>query len=807
MSTDYTKGPGNENEETPHQRRERERREKLNREYADQRGLPYPIPESENPADDNETDSGRHVAFDVNDDLVPEFRDDLRNILDADDSHESDDDEFQDTTNGSFTVDDDTHSDPFYDSDDSSEDLIEWKDDEDSEDDEYVEDNDRILDVDDSHIIDEATKADFVDDEEFEAEGLAHVSEEELAPFLSESDRKKNKNFTEKLWDGAVDLKNKGWEKTKKLAKDSIGASVAVGAAAVPVAYGYGQWIADGIAIGDPVSVLGFGGAAGAGGAIVDGIRIWRGSGNKSKATWAAQNGNDPEGIDETLKEKVDLINTPEEHAAVRIVERLGRLDIKNFPLFASEEDYAREVRHRILPVLSNVSDEFLNSSLTQKKLKIGGDLNEAYLQILGKGHHHEGHHEEHDDVHETKSHEIPSTGDETADAYAYLVAPEPTAASVENKKKKSTATAPAQHGHKDHTGHEAEKPLKKLTEAQIDEISVQLGRMMYTYHMKQGYIGRAMSVAGSVVASIASGTFVPGIVAAAYEGGRYIRTLARDSESHLIINKKGKIVNRADGKSKLTIPTEEEHHDDHDHRSKEELIEDLRDEKVKKEKAENRLNELVNKKKSIAKEQKKLNKAIEEIGDDIEAVTKKRDPTFLNDRELDKVDGFEREIRKLQRELRSLDTVDEEEITAAKEVVGTLEASCNELKNLIRKSGHDHHKEEKKSLTTRAFEFVTGSGVGQKVGNYTKDVAMRVAGGAAVGSLTCTLLSQVPLLRPILGSTTAIVVSGLLVGGRWAYQYVANRMTDGSVKTVTKSHDAHAAPAKKDDHKADTHH
>lgn len=106
-------------------------------------------------------------------------------------------------------------------------------------------------------------------------------------------------------------------------------------------------------------------------------------------------------------------------------------------------------------------------------------------------------------------------------------------------------------------------KKYKKLQPEEVHQVAVQLGRMMYVYHMGKNWGGRLTGLAGSVAASMLTQTYLPGIVSAGYEAARYAQYRRLRAKSHLSINAKGELVNTADGKKELKLPVAPQNYDE----------------------------------------------------------------------------------------------------------------------------------------------------------------------------------------------------------------------------------------------------
>ncbi len=830
--TDHTHGP---DDETPNQKRERESRERINRQYAEHYGFPVPGSGDDvfNDLEDNATEQGQNgsestpehdssheIDLDVVRGNVHKKASDIlqdgdsRIGLDSSDSgmiwlssdsdsdipvarpvgspdsdpefdytassstggnggggrggddgdrwtmDDSDDDDTNDSSDDDWSADDADHSD------DTDDDTISFDDEESENTDEFEDSEDTEDDEDDEDVEDDEDDENDYHDDEDDSDDDDEV--EQPSPGILARAMDFLRGDPTRRWGDSLPK----WMKQPPMA------NAAGILTSLPIAKTVGNILLNGVAAGAPLATYIGLPVASSGSLLVSAARTARGQDN-------AKRRQEEEPISDTdlleirqalsLNEGGDLIDTAEEQTAAQVVDRLGILKVKTFPLCGSDEEYAQEVYRRIHPVLSrgahddgDEEPELEHEGVPggcperwseKKKEKIRKQLRsqklyDAYVQLLADAHHGEEHAEHADD----------EGGDD--------------------------------HGHG--------KSLKALTESQIKQVSVQLGRMMYNRHLAQNHFGRAFGLAGAAVLGTMTGTIVPFAIAGGIEGGRELYRRYRVNQSHLKYNSKGNIVNTSNGKDALVLPPEKKLEEEHeDHRSKEELIDDLSDLKAKKEKAESRHDEWVNKKKTVTRETKKLNNAIIECREDIDAIAKGRNIDALSERELDKIDKVEREMRRLQRELRELDSLSdiEDEITAAKTKIEKVEKSIDELKKLIRESNHHHHEPEK--WTKKVWNFVAGSDATKGVLNLTKDVGIRGGLGALGGG--------------VLGSYLGVPGWGaVLVGGYVAGKYIVNRLTGTASNPHPKvdvHHDtAHGKKddhghAKKDDHKADTHH
>ncbi len=452
-----------------------------------------------------------------------------------------------------------------------------------------------------------------------------------------------------------VEKSKKAGSKIAKFSKNSRLATIptATIASTVGAVGGYASInsIAMGSLFGSGALVLGS-----AGSAITDGLRIGLGVINSGKIAKIQED--ELTEITEYCELRQDLIDTEEEQAAAEIVYKLGLIDPKEFPLYAKQEDYAKEVYNRIRETFNGVHG---NEAVTSKRL--GKDLFASYQQLLGN--------ETHDAHGAHDAHDTHGTHHET--------------------------TKPVD-SHGEHDDAHAKKKLAKLTPAQIKQVSVQLGRMVYAYHFHKNYVGRSAGLAGAAGLGMMTGAVAPVALALAYESGRYLVGTAFMPESHLMFDRKGEMVNTKDRKKKLALPKEDHAHDEHEEEAltKEELDEiktdknraydDLEREKKQLADAKRKVTDLNAEKTKLESRILAADAAIKRIDDEIRALPASQLPVLQEQKEkldLEKVE-LEKEMQDLKKQQRGCG----QKIGECQERIYELTSSIKKEIEAERKSG-----------------------------------------------------------------------------------------------------------------------
>lgn len=482
----------------------------------------------------------------------------------------------------------------------------------------------------------------------------------------------------------------------------------------------------------------------GAGSAISDGVRTWI----------ARKNAKDvDEEISDLLKIKEDLINTDEEQTAAQIVEKLNILDPKHFPIFATEEQYAQEVFNKIEPVLSQdqeknllqkkIGTNFIKNELTYKQL--GSDLYKSYESLL----------------------DTPEAG-------------------VRNVKYKKEH--PKKEG--ELGSHVAKKPeeLDPLNSARIQEISVQLGRMMYTYHSKRNHFGRALGLGTAVTAGFATGAILPVAVAGAYEAGKMTYNYFRRSQSHLEFNSKGQIVNTKDGSQKLKLPVEKEEHDEHEEAMDREDLAELKQELER-----------------AYSEYREAYRAHGQIDAKIKRLRPAEDPLVAERQNIIDANGgdetklspeVKKEIKSLDREIRALGIGDLQAEKDALEV-GKLKQKYEDIEKEYKKQ-KKLAKAQKPKAESKFGKIAAAISEG-KIYTMMKAeagaVVGRAASGAVIAPVALAILNSIPVVGNVLShvvptTPTTLAFAGVSGAALVTVRYLWNRLT-GVV---------HQAPTPRDD-------
>lgn len=473
--------------------------------------------------------------------------------------------------------------------------------------------------------------------------------------------------------------------------KSSLGASVAAVVLGVPAGAIVGYWLGSlGLSNG-PTGVLIALPLAGTGSLIIDRLRKWRSRSNATKINPVNQDELDEIHAYATEPPDKPLIDSEEELFAAVIASRLGALDVKHFPLLRTEEEYAREVFNRINPVLCASSpriDAITSSDLTRKQLGPDPALFTSYLQLLGRAHY----------VQQDNQTEVCSP---------------------------------------------RQKPivLKALASAQILQISVQLGRNIYTYHVGGNHFGRVFGITVAVCIKFMVYSVIPLATALGIEACRYAYHRHRLERSFLRFDSQGRIVNTSDLKQQLTISAVRVHRDKkHDEPLDEIQLKAL---ERKRDRAEAAYQETLKKQKQVRKSTNALSAQKALLEKENLAIQGSRALSELAPQELALFNENRKEINRLH-----LSLVAEEDLA---EIELELVSSQDEFEQLEREYEEQYTRSKRAShknsdgVATALIKAVSQGKAMESVKNELLNLVLSSLAGAGVG-IALSLLGASPM-------------------------------------------------------------